>query len=450
MVQYSFLKLNLCLIVVLSLVFLPGIELSSGNKIQSINDNNTINNEGNSIPSKSFDVKEQFDRQNNNNHSAEASFRESDPISKVENSTIKIQSSVSPTPIFTRRTTPITSGTPIPFPSNYPQVETTFSPRVLMVGYNPEENGENAAEKYFNWVLHGKTAEEFEDETFQGIVNRFNRLSNNTINYQIVKKIHDRDFPTYSGPYQFDMESYSKCVSGRIGYDPGFCEIMKSDFNYLNWIGKNQICQIAAQFDIDEIWVMSLPYIMNWENFMIGPTSGFNVNGGIYQVPGCAKHYTVINATYERPDTIMHNFSHRVEGVMQYVTLNWSEEDKYNYWERFANIGLYSGNSSQNTFCGNGHFPGNTNQYYDYTNTSNISFNCADMKNFPEYTGETRIFNCTEWGCNDADWQEYWFSYLPRSEGAVAINMQTGPQRYFYRNWWYYILYPDNAIKFRK
>ncbi len=102
------------------------------------------------------------------------------------------------------------------------------------------------------------------------------------------------------------------------------------------------------------------------------------------------------------------------------------------------------------TYCGNAHFPPNALKHYDCSNSTYKDSNCIDWKNFPNFTNETENINCDVWNCTDTGWQEYWFANLPRGVGEVELENKKGEKFHFKKNWWYYLLYPENSINFRK
>ncbi len=322
---------------------------------------------------------------------------------------------------------------------------TTYNLKVLTVNYNPIENNQNAAETYYT---NGQTARQVESFAYNQVINSFHKLSNNRINYQVVKQIDINEFPTFSDGTKFDITSYKKCVWGTVGFDPVWCDVQKAKFNYVDWTKKYKICEIAEANNVDEIWVMSLPYVMQWEAFMLGPNVGFGVNGGTYAIDTCHKHYVVIDGAYNTPDNLMHDIGHRVEATMVYLTSIWKSEDTQKYWVNFARWGTGELNTA-NT-CGNTHFPTNATVGYDYSNTRSEISSCPDWKNFPDLKGERLTINCQNWDCKDSGWQTYWLGSLPSSPGEASMVSNTGKQFSFKKDWWYYLLYPDNAISFVK
>ncbi len=321
-----------------------------------------------------------------------------------------------------------------------------FTIRVLGIGFNPKEDGKNFAETFFKGSLGDKSPEEIEDLVFENTKKTFKNLSGNLINFEIIRKIHIEESPLYPDGFRYTLETYKKCVGGNPEYEPGFCENKKWQFNsqVVNWIRNNKICEIAKEINADEIWMLSIPYIgIPWENFMIGPSPGFNVNGEYYIVPECSKHYIGINANYSRSTNFLHNYAHRIESTMSYLMSGFKKEDRQKFWLDFV-----VPNTSK-SFCGNAHVPSNTIEEYDYTNKNFAQSSCVDWLNFPNFTGKTENISCDTWGCTDYGWQAYWFSNLPKSPGWVELQSFSGKSFKFSKNWWYYILFPHNTIELR-
>src|SRR5258708_21081959 len=324
----------------------------------------------------------------------------------------------SPTPTTQPTPVPQTTATPTPSPTSSAPTglptgienTTTLNPRVLVIGYNPTENGVSVVDRYFSSSRY-PNGQAIESSVFTSTQDAFSKISNNNITFSIVKTLHITSFPIYPDGFSYTIDSYKKCVYTDPAYDAQSCEQRKFQFDYSKWAQDNNICQIAKESQADEIWLLSPPYIMAWEAFMIGPNTGFDVNGANYAVPGCDRHYIVMDATYDRPDNMLHDIGHRVEATMRYLTQNWRAEDISNDWERFAQLSLYSGQKPGNAYCGNAHYPSNTTTAYDYSNSQTNLNSCNDWQNFPDFTNTTQTVSCSTSGCIDAGWQPYLPSY---------------------------------------
>jgi len=328
-----------------------------------------------------------------------------------------------------------------PLPSELPQPKTTY--RILTIGFNPRENGTSFADTYFSEQM-GMDSKELEQRVAYGTTLSLSKITGYQFN--VVKSISVDTPYTYDDGFAYSLDSYKKCVYGGPYFEPQPCENRKYLFNYEKWIAENKICEIADENDIDEIWMLSLPYVMTWENFMIGPTKGFDVNGFTYVTPACKKHYIVLNGTYERPENLMHDIGHRVEATMNFLTQNWKAEDRKKYWEDFSSPIQYKDPKAPNGSCGNTHFPFNADSSYDYANETVSQNSCSDWKNFPDLKGTTAENSCRDWGCSDSGWQEFWLSNIPKSEGEVEMSTSKGKKFTFPKNWWPLLLSPDAAI----
>lgn len=363
---------------------------------------------------------------------------------------LSITSSPSPTgtpmPTVSPTPTPTILLTPTATPTTTQDADPVISKRILVIGFNPVENGVSYADKYFSSNMGGRTASQVEDEAFEYVRSKFSALSENHIQFTIVKKIQITSSVPYPDGYSYTIDTYKNCIWGTSGFNATACENRKWQFNYSLWLNTNQICKQMQDNNADEIWMLSLPYIMAYENFMIGPTSGFFINGPGYIDTSCTKHYAVVNGTYDRSDLPFHNYGHRIESTMNYLTTKWGSADKQKYWGDFAATNQYSGIKPTKPVCGNGHFPFNTISGYDYGNSTNKTGICPDWENFPNLQGTTETGGCSLWGCSDPGWQTYWLGALPHGAGEATLTSWTGKPFQFSRNWWEYILDPDKAI----
>jgi hypothetical protein len=324
--------------------------------------------------------------------------------------------------------------------------------RVLYVGYNPSNAQTTLADRYFGGLYGGLTADQMEQASINEEIAAFNRLSAGRIRYTVVKSIHDRTFDPYPDGFTYTMDSYGPCASGQ---PPQSCEDRKFSFDYPRWIAENKICELADQNSVDEIWVHSAPFIQTWENYMIGPTPGFDVNGPSFVIPACKKHYVVHNPGYNGPPQAwLHIVGHRVERTMDFLTGKWQSADRDRHWERFAAVSRYKFPAGQiladlpNPYCGNAHFPSNAQQHYDYANPRFKSSNCGDWFRFPDYAGSTASVTCSNWGCSDNGWGEFWLGALPSGVGTVNMTSIGGKSFAFPRDFWNLLLDPGKTLAF--
>lgn len=319
-----------------------------------------------------------------------------------------------------------------------PQVKAEYhSKRVLTVGVNPVENGESVVSKFWG------NATNIENIIFNTAISGFNQASGGNINYTIVNHLTVSEFPRLpNGQPVFNMESYTKCVSGGSPSDIQNCDNSKWQFDYSKFFDDYGICTAANNANADEIWMVTPPYIGKFESFFIGPYQGFWINGEAVVNSNCNKLYPVMGPTYDRQDTLMHNFGHRFESTFEYLFSNINDSERNSHWRRFSGFG------GQALGCGNTHFPANARFDYDYGNYTAGVFKCPDWKNFPNYTGATITVSCTSWGCNDPGWESFWFSYIPSASGDAILHNTSNSPLYMKKDWWYYLLNPAQAIDF--
>ncbi|MBE2279040.1 MAG: hypothetical protein IAE91_01495 [Ignavibacteriaceae bacterium] len=310
----------------------------------------------------------------------------------------------------------------------------SHSKKVFAVGINPVENGQSVVSKFWG------NATQIENTIFNIARNGFSQIG---IDYTIADRMTVSEFPTLpSGQPVFNMASYTKCISGGTPQDIQNCDNSKWQFDYSKFFDDFGICTAANNANADEIWLVTPPYIGKFESFMIGPYQGFWINGEAVVNSSCNKLYPVMGPTYDRQDTLLHNFGHRIESTIEYIFSNISDSDRNSHWRRFSGFG------GQPLGCGNTHFPANYRFDYDYGNTAFGTFSCPDWKNFPNYTGATISVGCNSWGCNDPGWETFWFSYIPSSGGDAQIYNSGGLPLNIKKDWWYYILNPSEAINF--
>ncbi len=310
--------------------------------------------------------------------------------------------------------------------------------RVLTVGINPVEDGQDLVSTFF-----GTDATAVEGEAFSTAINAFYDFSEGKIDYQIVDHLIINEFPEVSdGTPAFTFETYDRCVGPMTPDDFVFCDSRKYAFDYIKFFDDYQICQLANSVNADEIWIIGAPYIGIYESLIMGPENSFWINGPDFVNTACNKLYPVMGPTYDRPDMLLHNFSHRIESTLAYLFENINITQRNTYFSRFV------GFDGQTRRCGNGHFPVNARGEYDYTNTLNGRFYCIDWSNFPNHTNASVLLGCSAWGCTDAGWQEFWFSYIPRADGTADLLNRSGVTVEISRNWWEYILNPVIAKEF--
>lgn len=312
-----------------------------------------------------------------------------------------------------------------------------FNLKVLTIGVNPEEDEETLVEKFFG------NHEQIEEATFDRAVEAFERLSDGKIQYEIVHHLNIDTFPLLpNGQPVFNMDTYAPCAGGATPEQAAYCDERKWQFSYTKFFDDYNICDVASMYDVDEIWMLTPPFIGKWESLFVGPINAYFINGGNEINLNCEKLYPVMGPTYDRPENLLHNFSHRIESNIVYLFSNIIASESNNYWRRFI------GFDGQPLGCGNGHFPKNFRFDYDYGNPTPAVSICPDWANFPNFNGATTNVGCAAWGCDDPGWQEYWFGFIPANSGQTILHNGSNEPLLIENNWWTYLLNPYESINF--
>lgn len=106
-----------------------------------------------------------------------------------------------------------------------------------------------------------------------------------------------------------------------------------------------------------------------------------------------------------------------------------------NLWKRFIR---YDKTSPGKAACGNIHFAPNSQADYDWGDKTPVKSECSRSVNFPNFKGDIRILNSTEWGGGEIRaHHKWWFNHFPRTSGR---------KNGIHNNWWQYITSPQNVV----
>lgn len=329
--------------------------------------------------------------------------------------------------------------------------------KVLYLILNPSDNGKDIASEYFSWMWNGKNLAEINDYNAQINTEYYKKLSKGRVNFEVVKTINITTSPKYANGYTFTVADYDHCVHGGNLSNGWSCEGQKSEFDHKAFLNDNNICQIVNDNNIDEIWLLSSPFITTWEAWMVGPTYGFGPNGGTYVDKKCKKHIVVMSAVYNKITPMGHIYGHRIEATLTYLSTYWKKVERTKYIENFMNLKRYStapygtpGPVYKGPGCGNAHVPLNGLEQYDYDQDTYREFNCADWNKLTKSEESTAKINCQTWGCSDIGWNAYWQEAMPHRSGELMVTLTDGRKVPVKRDWWVYVLNPKMTIDFVK
>jgi hypothetical protein len=199
--------------------------------------------------------------------------------------------------------------------------------------------------------------------------------------------------------------------------------------------------------EIDEVWMMGLPYFGYWEAAMAGP-GAFNINGGTYEEVPCRRRFAVMGFNVERGVAeMLEDNCHRTEATMSRIYGGWKVDKLDTTWAKFAANAHQSGTAAVGT-C---HYPPNGVQDYDFASEKMVESTADDWLAYPNLTGKKRTFNREEWagphqnrrGQPDyhRNYIRWWFAHVPKAPGVSAEDGRL-------HNWWEYI-YNFNAYDAR-
>ena len=167
-------------------------------------------------------------------------------------------------------------------------------------------------------------------------------------------------------------------------------------------------------------------------------------------LPICQHTYTLVNPVYEPSyDNAVHNHLHQIENVLAFAGGDyWCDGGFVNnecvnpaytpnmFWDRFG--GKWYNVEQGNWICGNGHFPPNVINDYDYSNSNIALTSCPNWK--PDGSGTLESVDCSNWGCNTLGYYIWWMQNIPgKDNGLIYNNKQL-------RNWWEFIGDFDSAV----
>ena len=264
--------------------------------------------------------------------------------------------------------------------------------------------------------------------------------SGGLIQYEIAEWLVVRRFQKKTDGFVYTPESYVECLRNwKHGTDPWH----KPDgLDYPHMVKEFDLARWVESGQIDEVWMMGLPFFGYWESAMAGQDA-FYINGGVYDQVPCKRRFVIMGFNVERGVAeMLHDLCHRTESTMSRIYGGWKVDQLTDNWARFAANEKQSGTAAVGT-C---HFPPNGENHYDYANKRMVESTADDWRHYPNLTGRKRTFNCEEWsgpyrsksGQPDyhRNFMRWWFTHLPK---AVGVNDDGR-----LNNWWEY-LYNFNA-----
>jgi len=290
------------------------------------------------------------------------------------------------------------------------------SPRVLVIVYDPivdVATGEKLA-KHMNWKRP--------EDLISGFIADILEVSGGLARYQIVKRIEINEFPVKADGFRYTAQAYLSVMNGSAqGHQP-------DAINYQDLLTRNNILQLVASNQIDEVWVFGFPYAGFYESTMGGFGAFFCNSQPLPNTASCPRRFVLMGFSNERGvGEMLHSFGHRAESIMRQVYLRASGDA--NLWQRFSRYDkAFPGQAEVGTI----HYTPNGEHDYDYSNPRSVPSRCYDWYNFPAFKGVIKQINNTEWGGGEIRaFTKWWLKHLPKVGGRTNG---------IANNWWQYVM----------
>ena len=313
--------------------------------------------------------------------------------------------------------------TPPPAPATPPDSATEpiqiVTSRVLMVIFDPVVDA--ATSMKLSQKMNWKRA----DELAAGYSSDILECSGGVARYQIVQRIELNEFPVFADGFQYTASSYLPVLNRSA--QPHAPE----GVNYTALLSRFNIMQRVANNEIDEVWFFAFPHAGFYESIMGGYGAFFCNSNPLPNTATCPRRFVLMGFSMERGvGEMLESFGHRSEFSMGKAFARVSGDA--NLYKKFA---LYDKIAPGKANIGSIHYAPNSNQDYDWGNTSMVASYCDDWYNLPNFKGTVKQVNCVEWGNGEIRaHHKWWLKHLPKVAGrknGVA------------NNWWQYIVDPN-------
>jgi hypothetical protein len=253
-------------------------------------------------------------------------------------------------------------------------------------------------------------------------------VSGGMARYEIVQRVDVDEFPAKTDGFRYTPQTYMEVLQ-RVTppHTP-----QGVDYNAI--ITKYNILQRVARNEIDEVWIFGFPYAGLYESIMGGPGAFWCNSRPLNNTSASKRRFVVMSFSYERYiGEMLESYGHRAESIMEKTFSKLTGEA--NLWKRFTQ---YEKSLPGKAACGNIHFAPNSQADYDWNNPTPVNSECYDwLLNFPNFKGDVRAVNSSEWGSGDIRaHHKWWFNHFPRTAGR---------RNGIHNNWWQYVVNPQNV-----
>jgi hypothetical protein len=237
------------------------------------------------------------------------------------------------------------------------------------------------------------------------------------------------EFPAKTDRFRYTPQAYMNVLRGTLPPH------MPQEVDYNAIISQFNILQRVARNEIDEVWIFGSPHMGFYESTMGGPGAFWCNAPPLKSTDAGKRRFVIMGFSYERyVGEMMEAYGHRAESIMEKTFSKLTGEA--NLWKRFMQ---YEKIAPGKAACGNIHFAPNSQQDYDWGNSSMVKSECYDWRlNFPNFKGDVRMVGPSEWGGGDIRaHHKWWLNHFPRVAGR---------RNGIHNNWWQYVAAPQNVI----
>lgn len=295
--------------------------------------------------------------------------------------------------------------------------------RVLLIVYDPvmdPATGVKLSQK-MNWKNT--------TDLVTGFIADILETSKGMARYEIAQRLDVNEIPAKTDGFRYTPETLYAVLTGAA--QPHMPQ--EADYNAI--LTKFNILQRVARSEIDEVWIFGFPHAGFYESVMGGPGAFWCNAPPLANTSASKRRFVIMGFSYERGVGEMHeSYGHRVESIMEKTFSKLTGEA--NLWKRFIR---YDKTSPGKAACGNVHFAPNSQADYDWGNKTPVKSECYDwLLNFPNFKGDIRTVDSSEWGGGEIRaHHKWWFNHFPRTSGR---------KNGIHNNWWQYIASPQNVI----
>ncbi|MCB9111746.1 MAG: hypothetical protein H6634_10915 [Anaerolineales bacterium] len=294
--------------------------------------------------------------------------------------------------------------------------------KVLVIVYDPVMDKTTGVKlsQYLKW--HNTS------DLLAGFMSDILEVSKGMVRYEIAERIEVDEFPAKMDGFRYTPQTYLD-VWNRTS-----APHTPQEVDYTRILQQFNILQRVSRGEIDEVWIFGFPYAGFYESTMAGPGAFWCNSPALQNTSASNRRFLIMGFSYERYIGEMHeSYGHRAESIMEKTFSKLSGDA--NLWKRFIR---YEKSAPGKAACGNVHYAPNSQSDYDWGNKTPVRSECYDwLLNFPDFKGEIRTVDNTEWGGGEIRaHHKWWFNHFP----AVA-----GRKNGIHNNWWQYIAAPQNV-----